>query len=79
MRDRLKSLTQTKSIHVYLNTFELLIIRISDASLAGLLPAFIWGLKDRVKAKLCLRNPSIYTEAARMALDIDEHLRLLYR
>ena len=69
---------QTKSVYTYLNTFESLALRISDASLAELLHAFIWGLKDRVEAELWLRNPSMYTEAACMALDINEHLRPLY-
>ena len=70
---------QTKSIYTYLNTFESLALSISDASLAELLHAFIWGLKDRVKAELWLRNPSTYTEVARMALDIDERLCSLYQ
>ena len=78
MRDRLKTLTQTKSVYAYLNAFESLALRISDASLAELLHAFIWGLKDRVKAELRLRNPSTYAEAACMALDIDECLHPLY-
>ena len=78
MRDRLKTLTQTKSVYAYLKAFELLALRISYASPAKLLHAFIWGLKDRVKAELRLRNPSTYAEAACMALDIDEHLCLLY-
>ena len=69
---------QTKSIYAYLNTFELPTLRISDASLAELLHAFIWGLKDWVKAELRLRNPSTHTEAARMALDINERLHSLY-
>ena len=69
---------QTKSVYTYLNAFESLALRISDASPAELLHAFIWGLKDRVKAELHLRNPSIYAEAARMALDINEHLHPLY-
>ena len=38
-------------------------------SQAKLLHAFIWGLKDRVKAELHLRNPSTYAKAARMALE----------
>ena len=59
-----------------LNAFESLALRISDASPVELLHAFRWGLKDWVKAELQLRNPSTYTEAAHMALDIDEHLRL---
>ena len=70
---------QTKPVYTYLKAFESLALRISDASLAELLHAFIWGLKDRVKAELCLRNPSMYAKAARMALDIDAHLCPLYQ
>ena len=69
---------QTKSIYSYLNAFESLALKISDANPAKLLHAFIWGLKDRVKAELRLRNPSTYAEAAHMALDIDEHLHSWY-
>ena len=70
---------QTKSAYIYLNTSKSLALRISDASPAELLHAFIWGLKDQVKAELCLRNPSIYAESAHMALDINERLCLLYQ
>ena len=69
---------QTKSVYAYLNAFKSLALRISNAIPAKLLHAFIWGLKDRVKAELRLKNPSIYAEAAHMALDIDKHLRSLY-
>ena len=78
MRDRLKTLMQTKSVYRYLNAFKSLALRISDTSQAKLLHAFIWELKDRVKAELCLRNPSMYAKAARMALDIDKYLHPLY-
>ena len=78
MRDRLKTLMQTKSVYAYLNVFESLALRISDASQGKLLYAFIWGLKDRTKAELYLRSPSMYDEAACMALDTDECLRPLY-
>ena len=54
----MKTLMQTKSVYAYLNTLELLALKISDASQAELLHAFIWGLKDHVKAEIRLRNPS---------------------
>ena len=54
----MKTLMQTKSVYAYLNTFESLALGISDASQAELLYAFIWELKDRVKAEIRLRNPS---------------------
>ena len=70
---------QIKSVYTYLNTFKSQALRSSDASPAELLHAFIWGLKDRVKAELRLRNPNTYAEVAHMALDINEHLHLLYQ
>ena len=45
---------------------------IEHASDAELLHAFIYGLKDRVRAEVWLRNPATLTEAARLALDFDE-------
>ena len=57
MRDRLKTLTQTKSVYAYLYAFKSLALKISDTSQAELLHAFIWGLKDRLEAELYLRNP----------------------
>ena len=78
IRGRLKTLTQSKLVYAYLKAFKSLALRISDASPAKLLHAFIWGLKDRVKAELYLRNPSTYAEATSMALDIDERLCPLY-
>ena len=69
---------QTKSVYAYLNIFKKLALRISDTSLVELLHSFIWGLKDRVKAELRLKNPSMYAEAACMALNIDKCLCLLY-
>ena len=74
----MKTLTQTKSVYIYLNALESLALRISNASQAELLHAFIWGLKDHLEAELHLRNPSTYTKAAHMALDIDEYLCPLY-
>ena len=74
----MKILTQAKSVYTYLNSFKSLALRVSDASQAELLHAFVWGLKDPVTVELCLRNPSTYAEAARMALDIDKHLCPLY-
>ena len=47
---------------------------IEHASDAELLHAFIYGLKDRVRAEVRLRNPATLTEAAHLALDFDELL-----
>ena len=35
----------------------------------------MYGLKDRVRAEVRLRNPATLTEAARLALDFDELMR----
>ena len=48
---------------------------IEHASDAELLHAFIYGLKDRVRAEVWLRNPATLTQAARLALDFDELMR----
>ena len=48
---------------------------IERASDAELLHAFIYGLKDRVRAEVRLHNPATLTEAARLALDFDELMR----
>ena len=48
---------------------------IEHASDAELLHAFIYGLKDRVRAEFRLCNPATLTEAARLALDFDELMR----
>ena len=45
---------------------------IEHASDAKLLHAFIYGLKDRVRAEVRLRNPATLTEAAHLALDFDK-------
>ena len=45
---------------------------IEHASDAELLHAFLYGLKDRVRAEVWLRKPATLTEAARLALDFDE-------
>ena len=37
-----------------------------------MLHAFIYGLKDRVRAEVRLCNPAILTEAAHLVLDFDE-------
>ena len=76
--DKLKTLMQTNSVYTYLNALESLALRISDASQAEFLHAFVWELKDCVKAELHLKSPSTYAKAPCMALDIDECLHLLY-
>ena len=48
---------------------------LEHASDAELLHAFIYGLKDRVRAEVRLRNPATLTEAVRLALDFDELMR----
>ena len=45
---------------------------IEHGSDAELLHAFIYSLKDRVRAEVWLRNLATLTEAARLALDFDE-------
>ena len=52
-----------------------MVLGIEHASHAELLHAFIYGLKDRVRAEVRLRNPATLTEAARLALDFDELMR----
>ena len=48
---------QTKSVYAYMQAFEAVALRIGDATDAELLHAFVWGLKDKVKAEVRLRNP----------------------
>lgn len=48
---------------------------IEDANDQELLHAFVYGLRNKVRAEVCLRNPKTLEEAARLALDFDELLR----
>ena len=48
---------------------------IEHASDTELLHAFIYGLKDKVRAEVWLRNPATLTEAAHLALDFGELMR----
>lgn len=48
---------------------------IEDANDQELLHAFVYGLRDKVRAEIRLRNPKTLEEAARLALDFDELLR----
>ena len=56
-RDRLKTLVQTKSVSAYQSLFEHTMLQITDASDAEQLHSFVWGLKDRIKSEVRLRNP----------------------
>ena len=58
-----------------MESFQAIAMSIDDASDAELLHLFIWGLKERVRAEVRLRNPKTFDKAARMALDFDELLR----
>ena len=49
-----------------------MVLGIEHASDAELLHAFIYGLKDRVRAEVRLRKPATLTDAARLALGFDE-------
>lgn len=40
-----------------------------------LLYASVYGLKDRVQAEVCLRNPKTLDKATMVALDFDKLLR----
>ena len=40
-----------------------------------LLYAFIYGLKEKVQAVVCLQDPKTLEEASRLALDFDELLQ----
>ena len=48
---------------------------IEHASDAESLHAFIYGLKDRVRAEVWLHNAATLTEAAHLTLDFDELMR----
>ena len=48
---------------------------IEHASDVELLHAFIYSLKDKVRAEVWLRNPATLNEAARLALDFDELMK----
>ena len=58
-----------------MEVFQATALGIEHASDAELLYAFIYGLKDRVRAEVRLRNLATLTEAARLALDFDELMR----
>ena len=49
-------------------------MQIDNANDAELLHAFMWDLKERVRAEVRLCNPKILDEASRLALDFAELL-----
>ena len=55
-----------------MEVFKAMALGIEHASDAELLHAFIYGLKDRVRAEVGLHNPATLTEAVHLALDFDE-------
>ena len=48
---------------------------IKNSNKHELLHAFIYGLKEKVRAEVQLRDPKTLEEASRLALDFDELLR----
>lgn len=57
-----------------MSAFESIALKIDNSTDEELLHAFIWGLKDRLKAELRIREPKTLKDAAKMALDIEERL-----
>ena len=55
--------------------FQATAMSIDDAINHKLLHAFVYGLRDKIRAEVRLRNPQTLEEAARLALDFDELLR----
>lgn len=74
-RDKLKTLVQTKNVSAYMQAFEAVALQIVGASEDELLHSFIWGLKDRLKGEVRLREPKNLTEAAKVAMDVEERIR----
>ena len=70
-------LQQTKSVYAYMHAFEAIALRVTNATDAELLHAFTWGLKERIRQEVRIRAPTSLPDAARIALDMDERLRLL--
>ena len=63
---KLKSLVQIKTVYVYMNAIKSIALRISDMTDSELLHAFVWGLKDKIKAKMRLIDPNKLTESIKM-------------
>jgi hypothetical protein len=57
-----------------MSAFESVALKIDNSTDEELLHAFIWGLKDRLKGELRIREPKTLKEAAKFALDIEERL-----
>ena len=55
--------------------FQATAMSIEDAGDQELLHAFVYGLRDKVRQEVRLRNPKTLEEAARLALDFNELLR----
>ena len=70
-RDKLKTLVQTKNVSAYMQAFEAVVLQIVRASEYKQLHSSIWGLKDRLKGEVCLREPKNLTEAAKLAMDVE--------
>ena len=58
-----------------MQAFEAVALQIVGASEDELLHSFIWGLKDRLKGEVRLREPKNLTEAAKVAMDVEERIR----
>ena len=58
-----------------MHAFESLTLQISGITEAEIMHAFIWGLKDRIKSEVHLRDPADYKAAIKCALDVEERLR----
>ena len=58
-----------------MSAFEVIALRISNATDAELLHAFTWGLKERIRQEIRLRAPTSLQDAACIALDMDKRLK----
>ena len=48
---------QTKNVTAYMSAFEAIALNIENSTDDELLHAFVWGLKDKLKAEVRLRDP----------------------
>ena len=58
-----------------MDIFQATAMSIKNSNEHELLHAFIYGLKEKVRAEVQLRDPKTLEEASRLALDFDELLQ----
>lgn len=71
-RDRLHELKQVASVREYVQTFEVTIQHIDDATEGELLHRFIYGLKPQIRGLVLARKAATLGEAEQFALAFED-------